>query len=203
MGRPAYKAAGKDLMHWELPSCIIAEFSSPSPKRIHPFDTGAFSRGFLPNYSTIIPLDEFALSANQNVAGKYIGTFFGNNRMYYLGKSLQKNEFIRQHGILPTETSTQALLAILSGDRIAKELDERRSAIEYQFDKEISLTDGSVIATVIPEIYLEDKPFIESIENNGINVITYPIFPIYSDYYYYALYERCSAFFEKNGYFDV
>lgn len=51
VGRAAYK--GKDALNpepWQLPTVFVMRFSNPPPlKRIHPFDTGAFERGRMPD----------------------------------------------------------------------------------------------------------------------------------------------------------
>ena len=203
VGRPAYKALNKDILHWELPSCIICDFNAMKPKRIFPFDSGAFSKGFIPSYANMIELDDFALSIQENTVQRYIGTFFGTTDNYFKGTPVNKNDFLAKHNVLPTEASVHAMLALISGDRIAKELDNRRSAIEFQFDKEIDLADAKVLAIIIPEIYLQDKNFIESICDEGYDIITYPIFPLNSDAYYYALFERCYNYYIRKGFIDV
>lgn len=104
---------------------------------------------------------------------------------------------------MPTEGTLHALISVISGERIAKELDERRSTIEYQFDEKIEISSGSVMAAILPDEYLKDKKFIKSINSSGIDVITYPTFPLNTDHYYYALYERCMNFYKGKGIFSA
>src|SRR5689334_7650680 len=45
VGRPAYKKEYEvEGDYWELPACVILDYSSVPIKRIYPFDTGAFDR---------------------------------------------------------------------------------------------------------------------------------------------------------------
>jgi hypothetical protein len=203
VGRPAYKSPNKDSMHWELPSCLITKFQKSKPKRVLPFDSGAFSKGFLPSYTGMLDLDDFYLDNNLLSIQKYIGTFFGDSRSYFKGEAMPKKSFLTNHSIMPTEAPIHALLSLINGERIYKELDERRSSIECQFDTEIKIDSGEIIAAVLPDIYLDDKNFVKYIENNGIDLLTYPIMPINNDYYYYALYERLFQYYEIKGYFSV
>lgn len=200
VGRPAYKSVGRDTMHWELPSCVITEFENPKPKRVHPFDTGAFKKNFLPKYVTMIDIEDYEIDGSRPSVEKYIGIFFGTSKSYYFGEPKSKDEFLKRHGILPTEASLHALISLISGERITKELDERRSSIEYQFDETIELSSGAFKAVVIPEAYLKDRQFIRKLENSNISVITYPKYPLNTDHYYFAMYERCLQFYEDNGY---
>jgi hypothetical protein len=203
VGRPAYKAPNKDSMHWELPSCVITKFHKSRPKRILPFDSGAFSKGFLPNYTSSFDLEDFYLENDLTSVQKYIGTFFGNSISYFNGTPKPKASFLTTHGIMPTEAPIHALLSLINGEKIARELDERRSSIECQFDVEIKVESGEIIAVILPEIYLDDNDFVKRIELDGIDLITYPIMPINSEYYYFALYERCFNYYKQNGHFDV
>lgn len=203
VGRPAYKSVGHDITHWEMPSCVIADFGTAAPKRMYPFDSGAFEKGLVPKYATMMDREDYALEPKPDVIERYIGTFFGSTRAYYMGEAVDKKSFLQQHGILPTEASLYALISLLNGERIGKELDERRSSIEIQFDQTIQLDSGAIKAVILPEIYLEDKDFIREIEELGAQVITYPRFPLNTDHFYFAMYERCRTFYENNGYFDV
>jgi hypothetical protein len=203
VGRPAYKSVGHDITHWEMPSCVIADFQTVHPKRMYPFDSGAFERGLVPKYATMIDREDYALEPQPDVVERYIGTFFGSARAYYMGEAIDKKSFLQRHGILPTEASLHALISLLNGERIGKELDERRSSIEVQIDQAIQLESGAIKAVILPEIYLQDKKFIREIEALGAQVITYPRYPLNTDHFYFAMYERCAAFYERNGYFDV
>ncbi|WP_152096375.1 hypothetical protein [Rhizobium dioscoreae] len=178
-------------------------FSECCSKRMYPFDSGAFERGLVPKYATMIDREDYALEPQPDVIERYIGTFFGSTRAYYMGEAVDKKSFLQRHGILPTEASLHALISLLNGERIGKELDERRSSIEIQVDHSIHLEGGAIKAVILPEIYLDDKNFIREIEALGAQIITYPRFPLNTDHYYFAMYERCSAYYENNGYFDV
>ncbi|WP_320200768.1 hypothetical protein RMR16_023395 (plasmid) [Agrobacterium sp. rho-13.3] len=203
VGRPAYKSVGHDVSHWEMPSCVIVDFQTNASRRMFPFDSGAFARGLVPKYATMIDRDDYALAPDADVVERYIGTFFGSSRAYFMGEAIDRKEFLKNHGILPTEASLHALISLLNGERIGKALDERRSSIEIQFDKAIHLDAGAIRAVILPEIYLQDKNFVKGIELLGAQVITYPMIPLNTDHFYYAIYERCLSYYEQNGYFDV
>jgi hypothetical protein len=195
VGRPAYKSVGRDVMHWELPSCVIVDFEAINPKRIYPFDSGAFKKGFLPKYASMMDIEDFNMTDVPEATSRYIGTFFGSSMNYFMQEPQPKETLLKRHGILPTEGSLHALISLISGERIKNNLDERRSAIEYQSDESIYLKDGSIKAVILPMQYLEDRKFIKSIESQSIQVITYRQFPINSDFFYNSLYEKCLAFY--------
>lgn len=75
VGRPAYKSVGRDSQHWELPSCLILDFQVKPPKRIYPFDSGAFKKGFLPKYATMMDIENFRIDSVPDASKRYIGTF--------------------------------------------------------------------------------------------------------------------------------
>ncbi len=203
VGRPAYKSVGRDLMHWELPSCMIVDFEAINPKRIFPFDSGAFKKGFVPKYASMMDIDNFSMEEVPEAASRYIGTFFGSSYNYFMQTPNSKEFLLQRHGILPTEGSLHALISLISGERIKNELDERRSAIEYQSDQSIHLNEGSIKAVILPMEYLKDKKFIKNIEKQSIQVITYRHFPINSDFFYNALYDKCLSFYELEGLINV
>jgi len=203
LGRPSYKSLGKDKQHWELPSTVILDIGNLQPKRVFPFDTGAFKRGFHPSYTQMFDLEDFELEPTTHSVERYIGTFFGSSDNYFKGKPISKREFLDTHDILPTEACLHAISSLINGESINKKLDERRSAIEYQFDSNIDITQSNLLAVIMPEVYLQDDEFVASISATGAELLTYSMYPINSDYYNFALYERCHSFFSRKGWIDV
>ena len=187
VGRPAYKAVGRDSMHWELPSTLILNFEGVAPKRVFPFDSGSFKKGFQPNYVSMLDIEMFQMDEDAETTKRYIGTFFGDAYRYFMQKPVSFEDFSDAHSLLPTDTCLHALHALVNGNNIHRELDERRSAVEYQIDYDIKLAKGEVMAAIMPEIYLQDETFIKNTLDNDIEILTYPMFPLKSDYYYYAI----------------
>ena len=63
--RPAYKLQGDDnqAAEWELPACFIFDYRAiPKPKRVFPFDSGAFHTGRMPHYIGMMKRDDFDVS---------------------------------------------------------------------------------------------------------------------------------------------
>src|SRR5689334_13349120 len=99
VGRPAFKTKiGSEASYWQCPAVFVFKsISRMSTKRIHPFDTGAFIDGLLPEYLTIFPLERFNLGNEPEVIGKLISTFFGDAESYMVGNGVGEREFIRRY----------------------------------------------------------------------------------------------------------
>jgi len=153
-GRPCYK------MHMgELSSsitsmdtvCILFNSESlPNPKRVYPFDSGAFHEGFYKDY--IHPTDkkeQFEVPATLESAKNMIGTFFGDNLNYYKDK-LATN-------ITPKVTELDVITYMnLAGAKHKTRFDSRKSAIEYQIEGNIDLMSVDVLAVIANEDVFDD-----------------------------------------------
>jgi hypothetical protein len=66
------------------------------------------------------------------------------------------------------------------------------------------LNSDNVLAVVLPEAYIEDPRVVSYVEDElEAELITYPLFPLKKDYYYYAIYEKVDHFFRASGFYRV
>ncbi|MDP2355767.1 MAG: hypothetical protein Q8M31_06860 [Beijerinckiaceae bacterium] len=94
VGRPSFKREiGSEATDWELPVCMIVDYSAVRQKRVFPFDSGAFRKKLYPKFMNMMPLEEFEVSGDADAAEKIIGTFFGNNKNYFSLKPRKEGDF--------------------------------------------------------------------------------------------------------------
>ena len=167
-----------------------------------PFDTGAFKSGLYPEFISMMEVEEFEVQSDSEAAEKIVGTFFGTNRNYFLLKSRAKGDFEARFdvGILEEEIRALYKLVTLKDSK----LDDRRFAIELQSDHQLELVSDNVLAVVLPEPYIEDPRVVSDVEDQlKAQMITYPLYPLRKDYYYYAIYEKVDHFFRSSGLYRV
>ena len=203
VGRPAFKRSlPKEPEYWELPMCIIMDFRAFKPKRIFPFDSGAFKSGIYPKFISMMKLDDFEVANDASAAQKLIGTFFVSNRNYYVLHNRPRDEFESRFDVDVLNEEIKALHRLIEYKH--DNIDDRRFSIEFQCDRDVVLCQHQVLAIVIPETYVESKEVVRYIETTlGATVITYPVYPLKKDYFYYAIYEKVDNFFRQKRYYNV
>ena len=133
---------------------------------------------------------------------KIIGTFFGTNRSYFLLKSCSQADFDARFDVGVLEEEIKALHKLITLKHEA--LDDRRFAIEIQTENEFALVKDQVLAVVLPENYIENSRVVQFVEKDlNAKLLTYPLYPLKKDYYYYAIYERVDHFFRQAGFYRV
>jgi hypothetical protein len=203
LGRPAFKRTyDTEPDYWELPMCFIVQYEAIRKKRTFPFDSGAFKSGLYPTYISMMEIEEFDTEKDSEAAEKIIGTFFGTNRNYYLLKTRPKVDFEGRFdvGVLDEEIKALHKLVTLKDNNV----DDRRFAIELQTEHQLELVSDTVLAVVLPESYIEDPRVVAYVEDElEAELITYPLYPLKKDYYYYAIYEKVDHFFRSSGFYRV
>jgi hypothetical protein len=189
LGRPAFKRSfDLEPDYWELPMCFVVQYDAIKKKRTFPFDSGAFKSGLYPQYISMMEIEEFETQKDPQAAEKIIGTFFGTNRNYYLLKTRPKGDFEGRFevGVLEEEIKALHRLVTLKDNSV----DDRRFAIELQTDGQFELISDNVLAVVLPEPYIENPAVVSYVESYlDAQLITYPLYPLKKDYYYYAIYD--------------
>jgi hypothetical protein len=202
VGRAAYK---RDLLqeaeYWELPTCLVFSFFVDGAKRIFPFDSGAFSANRYPSYINMMNLEDFEITDDPEAPHKIIGTFFNNPRNYYRLSARPKEQFEALFDVDVLDEEMKALHKLIQHKD--KKFDDRRLAIELQFDHDIELKDRKPILAIFPETYLANGTYIEKIKNMGCEILTYPVYPLRKEYFYYAIYEKLDNFYSSRGYYNV
>jgi hypothetical protein len=203
VGRPAFKrSADLESEYWELPICFIVDYRAIKRKRVFPFDSGAFKAGHYPKFIEMMDLNDFAVERDSEAAEKIIGTFFGTNKSYYLLKSRGPADFESRFDVGVLDEEVKALHKLITLKHSA--LDDRRFAIELQTEHDVALVKDQVLAIVLPESYIENSRVVRFIERDlNAKILTYPVYPLKKDYYYWAIYEKVDHFYKQAGFYRV
>ena len=198
-GKPAYKEPkGYDPSD---PPIVFILNSPDNPKRVFPFDTGAFLGG---RYSRILGDDylnnhhlmEWQLLPDINIIGKYLYAFWKTNKSYYKNKpNIHKN-------ISSINNNFIKLLVKLIKAKDTPECDERKHSVEIQFDKNIELNKNLKLILVSNRTIRKNPSILEIFAKNNIKIIFYhdnnefrkvntPLF----------VYNEIFKYYKKNGYF--
>lgn len=171
-GRPSYRANSDaeptSLAHY-LPILLILKTNlAGKARRIFPFDSGAFDRGF---YSTHLhhsmKIGDFGLEVEPSTPGKLITTFFGDASSYLRAEPQSALELPPEH---MEAVSYQSIVAA----RDANSLDSRGAAIEIQSAEPVSLKDD-VQAAILPAPFIERGSTAEKLQTLNIQPIPYMV----------------------------
>lgn len=205
LGRPAYRTRKQtnDNIHFDLPVVIILkpEASLPTPKRIFPFDTGAFSNHFYDRYfHPDTNIFDFEIGVSLDDARRFASHLYSTNREYFIGATRKNVEV--PFGQFELEGLYE--LARAPADPSLENPvppDERSSSIELQFDREIPLK-GNILAIVIPQQYLDDSDVVASIRSlDPLHIETYEVISkMGARELAGSIYEIVRQIYKKSGY---
>lgn len=163
-GKPCYRlhqgSEPTSLSAFYLVS-LIFEANSVGPfRRVHPFDTGAFSKGFYQSHlHPKMEIKDFELNASLGAVTEAVDVFYGTNAGYFKGAP-KKNI-----PVSPMDIEAEAFVSLISTPARTP-ADDRRSAIEIQLQNSIDLTNVRVLAVILPEQLLDDQRVEQFIEVN-------------------------------------
>jgi len=161
-GRPAYrpKSWKKENAPAVLPfmpcSIVLKPDALEIPKRIAPFDTGAWREGLFQQYMhPEMKIEDFLLNPSMDTPTRVVWRFFKSNNNYYYAKP----HSIR---IPPIEFEAQSYYDLIK-HRATLALDDRGSAIEIQIDHSLPLTSDNLLYLVLPKVFYIDRAIRETI----------------------------------------
>ncbi|MET7241897.1 hypothetical protein ABZT49_00870 [Methylobacterium sp. EM32] len=202
VGRPAYrvKHAEGQAEDWELPSCFIFRYEAMvNPKRVFPFDSGAFSTGRMPNYVGMMDRDSFDVANIEDAPQRVIGAFFGSLSKYFEGKPKDAGQFANEFSLGVFDQEAKAVHRLAS-EKSLSTLDDRRLSVEMQFDTLVDLKVENPLAVIMPLPYYADAKFRDHVENVWkATPISYPISSLNSCEYQALIYDRMMTFYQKIG----
>jgi hypothetical protein len=217
-GRPAYRVSrgvlgSPQLRH--LPVCFLLQPDAiTTPKRVYPFDSGAFMSNLFKNFLTGLDLDNFALLDDfPKTLQRLISAFYGSNLNYYYGK------MDGPASGSPLDIEVNAYLAMLrdTGVAFASEStssDDRRYTIEIQADSSIQLAaedaadaNGNmvvrnrVVAVALPLPALGEDEIMEPVTKIWkAEPITYPTYGFAKpEEYHSVIRDKIAEFLIKRG----
>ncbi len=198
VGRAAYKKPTREeAEYWELPACLVVSFFIKGVRRIFPFDSGAFAGRRYPHFINMMDLNDFQVGDDLTAPHKLIGTFFPSRRDYYVLNPRSRERFESMFDVGLLEEEVKALHALIQDKR--GRADDRRFSIEMQFGDNLSLSDKTLLAVIIPETYMADEAYAQRLRSLGGTLITYPVYPLRKEYFYYAIYEKLDQFYRSKG----
>jgi hypothetical protein len=192
-GKPAYQTKG-DRASKLLPEaavCLVLRTELlPEPRRVYPFDTGAFIEG---RYGSYMPekaeLVDFELEPARESAARLVSLFYGNNQNYFRGEVATT----KQLSALDYAAHTYRSLA---ASETSTDFDERCCTCELQFERDIPLGDGVLESIALPDRAYEDpalrkhcdevwriKPILYRLMRTSIKARTNVIFEKIGDYF--------------------
>jgi hypothetical protein len=156
-GRPAYRDSSATKPARDIgfyPICFVFKPGaiSVTPKRLYPFDSGAFGKGL---YEPAIPASQSLLTyevlATIESARRIVRGFFDTDEPYLANQPKPRLLFD------PSETEADSYYHLISGGG-QPDCDDRCSAIEVQIDVDLDLAARVLMAVVLPNSFLEDAP---------------------------------------------
>lgn len=205
LGRPAYRTRKQtnDNIHFDLPVVILMkpEAPLPSPRRVFPFDTGAFSAHLYDRYfhhSTDV--EDFLLEPSIDGARRHVSFFYSSDRDYFIGLT-RKNvdipfgqfelEGLHELARAPADPTLQFPVPP----------DERSSSIELQFDTSLPLS-GNVLGLVVPQQYMDNENILSSMRLlDPVYIETYEVInKMGSRELAGSIYEIVRQIYRKSGY---
>jgi len=146
-GRPAYRVAaqlestGLDA-YW--PICFVMRREAVVPKRIYPFDSGAFHHGRFSDFmhGSMIK-EDFELDIDPSTPGRLLNLFWPNAASYFDNRRPLEPEFD------PFDFEAKAYSELVRARGANAPFDERHSAIEIQTEQPLELA-GNLLAVILP-----------------------------------------------------
>lgn len=165
-GKPSFrlKADGSysSIAHFPVVFIFNGE-KLPAPKRVYPFDSGAFSQ--LPSvrqkyFHDKINRDDFLLSNALESAKGVVEYFYGNNEQYCFMKPAR-----RPDDIAVTNFEARQYCAMIS-DSSHSQFDDRLASIEFIFGNDISITHDTLRTVILPGSFYHDPKIKKKIDED-------------------------------------
>lgn len=198
-GRPAYRLSETNKatsLPAFLPVCIVLDSRAiTNPKRIAPFDTGAFSKQlFAKHMHPKMTINDFLLDTSMDMPPRLVKKFFESNKNYFNTKPITT--------AVPTEEFEVGSYYSLIRDSSTAPYDDRGSAIEIQTSNSISLTKENVLLVVLPGVFMDSKEIMDTIcQRWSANIKTYSIHRCNPQEYMSQIYEMVGQFLEDEEFF--
>jgi hypothetical protein len=216
-GRPAYRVSTGvtgAVQPRHLPVCFVLQPDAiTTPKRVYPFDSGAFMGDMFKSFVAGLALNKFELEDFPETTQKLISAFYGNNLNYYRG------DMVSPASAPLTNFEVNAYLDLLKDTAAAyrndpASSDDRRYTIEIQSESTVKLeaediTDASgklvvrnrVLAVALPQAALGDKDIRDAVTLTWkAEPITYQTYRfVKPEDYHLVIREKVADFLARKG----
>jgi hypothetical protein len=167
-------------------------------KRIHPFDTGAFDRGRMPDYLTTFKVDDFNVGTDQDQIGRLISLYFETSRRY-VDRNANDQKKLKDEHLLTMSHAKVLAVAKLYKEGSTKNYDDRAAAIELQIEEDIPLKKENLLGVVVPEEYTRTPGVRESLKELTNVVETYRLLPLSISQHYGLIYDCVEKVYKRAG----
>ncbi len=196
-GRPSYRVSTteKPVSNCAfMPICILVNSEViERPKRILPFDSGAFHNGLFKNFlHPKMRSSDFFIEPELNMAARLVNKFYGSNKNYFYSRQ-------KSIKVPPFEFEVSSYYNLIQ-NLGQTDYDDRDCSIEVQLDNSVKLTSDSVLLVVLPGIFLDDTEFRSKIESLSAEVKTYHIHHGQINQYLNSMYEKVASFLDEKSY---
>lgn len=175
-------------------------------RRVFPFDSGAFEFGLYARFfNKRMNLLDFQIELDTSHSGgtpyptsaqKIVAAIYGTNEKYFRSE--------HRENLSPSmmDFEVQAFLELLRSNA-GEDFDDRRSVIEIQSTREVSLTPETLEGIILPNEMLnsdEFASFADRCELKGTSIMSYNAMRSKPEYYAALATERVGTFLEYKGY---
>ncbi len=171
-GRPSFRLSdiqNATSLNSYWPVTFLFRSDIVSPKRIFPFDTGAYYHDRFNNFfREEMNLDVFEMEKTVTAIPRFIKFFYDSNENYYLGKTITGLENTIPNTFFELESYYE-----LIKNRGINEADDRSSAVEIQTAEGITLTKDCIELIIAPQIYFDDENFRDSLVEYAQKIVGY------------------------------
>tara|TARA_R110000744_G_scaffold380483_2_gene501416 strand:+ start:4588 stop:5349 length:762 start_codon:yes stop_codon:yes gene_type:complete len=195
-GKPAYKSREvNSKLSSFLPTSFILDLDNlDSLKRMAPFDTGAFADNLFDRYMhPAMTIYDFLLTPKKETLLKLVSFFYGNNENYL--KAKLKPSFTCDSMEFEVESYKSMII-----ETAISTSDERKTSIEIQSVKDVSIESGILKAIILPSSFLA-SPNIESLMKEvEFEILPYEDFGQLSNNHYNDVFRLTREYFENNSF---
>ncbi len=155
-----------------FPTCFILKTKKlPKPKKVFPFDSGAFIKlsEIKEDYFHInMEVGDFYLGNDINCARALVERFYTTNNNYFNAQPT-----LQEKDIPAINLEARSYLQLIKEKRQSN-FDDRMSSIEIVFDKEIDITGETLETIILPGTFYDNPNIKKTFDIDfGINPITY------------------------------
>lgn len=201
-GIPSYRKAGMKPtgLYAYYPVCFIININyvnTLTPKRLFPFDSGAFKKMTEIKEKYFYPkmeAEHFEIIPDIDNAKKLISKFYQSNANY-----IEKNVQVKNGDISSMNFEAQSYLSLIS-DNTETKFDNRVATIEFILDQELKLTEDSIFNIILPQVFLDDDEVSKWLIKLNIQTpITYSTIKTSPGDFFTVIYDRYCECLKNNG----
>lgn len=196
-GCPAYRPNPHSLptsVPAYFPVCLVFAPKCATIKRIYPFDSGAFSKGFYKRYlPSRVTRARFELERSLDTPGRLVHAFYGTNENYYDGKPATRHSF----NALKSEVRCYHKLIC---ERRSSKADLRRGIAEIQTSESLPLERDSILAVALPTVLLDNRLIRQKLKALALQELPYRTYHMEPMFFVTSILDLVRSFLKERKY---